>query len=73
VWLDIIERLGLLATGYSASHLQVRVGAEAWHSPQCDIAAMPWNPFKSKKDKSGKPQPIRTGFHPIDLDALGYA
>ena len=33
---------------------------------------MPWNPFKSKKDKAGKGQPVRSGFHPIDLDALRY-
>ena len=33
---------------------------------------MPWNPFKSKKGKADKAgQPIKTGFHPIDLDALG--
>mmetsp|Transcript_37916 Transcript_37916/g.55680 ORF Transcript_37916/g.55680 Transcript_37916/m.55680 type:complete len:421 (-) Transcript_37916:303-1565(-) len=31
---------------------------------------MPWNPFKSKKDKADKGQPVRSGFHPIDLDAL---
>ena len=33
---------------------------------------MPWNPLKSKKGKADKAgQPIKTGFHPIDLDALG--
>jgi|LauGreDrversion2_3_1035106.scaffolds.fasta_scaffold47836_3 hypothetical protein len=32
---------------------------------------MPWNPFKSKKgDKADKAQPLKTGFHPIDLNAL---
>ena len=31
---------------------------------------MPWNPFKSKKSKATKNEPIRPGFHPIDLDAL---
>ena len=32
---------------------------------------MPWNPFKSKKgDKADKAQPVKTGFHPIDLHAL---
>jgi ankyrin repeat protein len=28
---------------------------------------MPWNPFKSRKDKKNRGEPIRTGFHPIDL------
>ena len=31
---------------------------------------MPWNPFKSKKNKASKSEPIRSGFHPIDIDAL---
>ena len=31
---------------------------------------MPWNPFKSKKSKTGRSEPIRSGFHPIDIDAL---
>lgn len=31
---------------------------------------MPWNPFKTKKSKAGRSEPIRSGFHPIDIDAL---